>query len=114
MARARLPSVDDFLLNFLDATFLPMDPNDLLCMAWKWQRGDVSRHTGGNLAEALGRVTARTIVLPISTDMFFTVQDLRGGAGADPAASCASWIRPGAISACSVWTLATSSRSTAR
>jgi len=68
-------SVDDFLLNFLDATFLPMDPNDLLCMAWKWQRGDVSRHTGGNLAEALGRVTARTIVLPISTDMFFTVQD---------------------------------------
>jgi homoserine O-acetyltransferase len=28
-------SLDDFLLNFLDATFLPMDPNDLLCMARK-------------------------------------------------------------------------------
>jgi homoserine O-acetyltransferase/O-succinyltransferase len=30
-------SLDDFLLNFLDASFLPMDPNNLLCMAWKWQ-----------------------------------------------------------------------------
>ena len=26
--------------------FAPMDPNDLLAMAWKWQRGDVSRTTG--------------------------------------------------------------------
>lgn len=68
-------SLDDFLLNFLDATFLPMDPNDLLCMAWKWQRGDVSRHTGGDLAAALGRITAKTVVLPIGTDMFFPVQD---------------------------------------
>ena len=25
--------------------FAPMDPNDLLAMAWKWQRGDVSRTT---------------------------------------------------------------------
>ncbi len=32
------------------------DPNDLLCTAWKWQRGDVSRHTGGDLrSRVLGR-----------------------------------------------------------
>jgi homoserine O-acetyltransferase/O-succinyltransferase len=31
------------------AYFSVTDPNDLLCMAWKWQRGDVSRHTGGDL-----------------------------------------------------------------
>ena len=68
-------SLDDFVLNFLDATFLPMDPNDLLCMAWKWQRDDVSRLTGGDLAAALGRITAKTFVLPIGTDMFFPVQD---------------------------------------
>ncbi|MBN9206982.1 hypothetical protein C1M51_13680 [Methylibium sp. Pch-M] len=68
-------SVDDLMLNFLDATFLPMDPNDLLCMAWKWQRGDVSRHTGGDLAKALARITARTVVMPISTDMFFPPAD---------------------------------------
>jgi homoserine O-acetyltransferase len=69
-------SVDDFLLNLLDATFLVMDPNVLLCMAWKWQRGDVTRHTGGDLKAALGRIKARTLVMPVSTDMFFVVPDM--------------------------------------
>ncbi len=68
-------SADDFQIGFMDAYFQVMDPNDLLCMAWKWQRGDVSRHTGGDLAAALGRVTARTFVMPISEDMFFPVRD---------------------------------------
>ena len=46
-------SVDDFITNFMNGYFGVMEPNDLLCMAWKWQRGDVSRHTGGDLAKAL-------------------------------------------------------------
>ena len=54
-----------------------MDPNDLLCMAWKWQHGDVARHTGGDLAAALGRITAKTFVLPIDEYMFFPVRDCR-------------------------------------
>ena len=41
-----------------------MDRNDLLTMMWKWQRGDVARHTGGDLAAALGRITAKTFVMP--------------------------------------------------
>src|SRR6201993_2440239 len=48
-------SLDDFIINFMYAYFSVMDPNDLLCMAWKWQRGDVSRHTGGGPGAALGR-----------------------------------------------------------
>ena len=68
-------SADDFQTGFVDAYFQPMDPNDLLCMAWKWQRGDVSRLTGGDLSEALGRVTAKTFVMPISEDMFFPPRD---------------------------------------
>lgn len=63
--------VDDFMTNY----FAPMDPNNLLCMAWKWQRGDVSRHTDGDLATALGRITAKTYVMPISHDMFFPPSD---------------------------------------
>jgi homoserine O-acetyltransferase/O-succinyltransferase len=55
--------------------FAPMDPNDLLAMAWKWQRGDVSRMTGGNLAQALGRIKAKTFVMPVSHDMFFPPAD---------------------------------------
>lgn len=68
-------TTEDFLVNFMEAYFLPMDPNDLLCMAWKWQRGDVSRHTGGDLEAALGRIKARTFVMPIDEDMFFPVRD---------------------------------------
>ncbi len=66
---------EEFQERFLRATFLAMDPNALLTMAWKWQRGDVARHTGGDLAAALGRITARTFVMPIDEDMFFPVRD---------------------------------------
>ena len=59
-------SAKDFQTGFVDAYFQPMDPNDLLCMAWKWQRGDVSRLTGGDLSAALGRVTAKTFVLALA------------------------------------------------
>jgi homoserine O-acetyltransferase/O-succinyltransferase len=69
------PDMDAFLEGFLQPYFTTMDPNDLLCMAWKWQRGDVARHTGGDLAAALARITAKTFVLPISEDMFFPVRD---------------------------------------
>jgi homoserine O-acetyltransferase len=68
-------SLDDFIINFMHAYFAPMDPNDLLCMAWKWQRGDVSRHTGGDLRAALSRITAKTFVMPMSSDMFFPPAD---------------------------------------
>ena len=68
-------SMQAFLTDFLEPYFTAMDPNDLLTMAWKWQRGDVSRHTDGALAAALGRITAKTFVMPISEDMFFPVRD---------------------------------------
>ena len=68
-------SLPAFVDNFMTGYFAPMDPNDLLAMAWKWQRGDVSRNTNGDLAAALGRVKAKTYVMPISTDMFFRVDD---------------------------------------
>jgi homoserine O-acetyltransferase len=68
-------SMDDFIINFMNGYFTVMDPNDLLCMAWKWQRGDVSRHTGGDLRAALARIKAKTFVMPMSSDMFFAPAD---------------------------------------
>lgn len=68
-------SKEAFLSGFLEPYFTAMDPNDLLAMAWKWQRGDVARHAGGDLAAALGRVTAKVFVMPINEDMFFPVRD---------------------------------------
>jgi len=67
--------IREFVDTFMTGYFAPMDANDLLCMAWKWQRGDVSRHTGGDLRAALARIRAKTFVMPISHDMFFPPAD---------------------------------------
>lgn len=66
-----MSSLDDFINGVMKAYFEPMDPNVLLCEMHKWQRADVSRHTAGDLARALARVKAKTMVLPISHDGFF-------------------------------------------
>ena len=68
-------TVQAFVDTFMTGYFAPMDPNNLLSMAWKWQRGDVSRNAGGDLAAALGRIKAKTFVMPISHDMFFPPAD---------------------------------------
>ncbi|MEX2516868.1 MAG: alpha/beta fold hydrolase [Gammaproteobacteria bacterium] len=68
-------SADDFMRGFMEPYFVAMDPNNLLRMAWKWQRGDVSRHTGGDLQAALNRIKAKVYVMPIDEDMFFPPRD---------------------------------------
>src|SRR5258707_8136183 len=73
--RAGYSSLEDFMVGFWEGYFLPMDPNDLLCMAWKWQHGDVSKNTGGDLEAALGRIKAKVFVMPFEEDMFFPVRD---------------------------------------
>lgn len=79
-------SLEDFKRGFLEGYFLPMDPNNLLCQAQKWRNADVSRHTNGDLGTALGRITARTIVTAVDTDMFFPVEDCRQDAALIPGA----------------------------
>jgi homoserine O-acetyltransferase len=44
-------------------------------MGWKWRHGDVSRHANGDLKAALGRIKAKTLVVPFSHDMFFPPED---------------------------------------
>jgi homoserine O-acetyltransferase len=66
---------EEFQQNFTRLLFGLMDPNALLTMGWKWQRGDVARHTDGDLAAALGRITAKVVVMPIDNDMFFPPRD---------------------------------------
>lgn len=68
-------SAEELTEGFLQPFFQSMDPNNLLTMAWKWQRGDVSRHTDGNLAAALSSIKAKVFVMPINEDMFFPVRD---------------------------------------
>ncbi|MEW8000598.1 MAG: alpha/beta fold hydrolase [Candidatus Thiodiazotropha endolucinida] len=68
-------STEDFLAGFWENWFLPMDPNNLLCMAKKWRSGDVSQHTGGNLESALHRIKAKMLVVAFKQDMFITEAD---------------------------------------
>ena len=68
-------SLDDFVHRFWEAYFLPMDPNNLIAMGWKWRHGDASRNTDGDLSKALKRIKARTIVVAFSDDMFFPPED---------------------------------------
>jgi homoserine O-acetyltransferase len=79
-------SLDDFLTGFMEAYFLPMDPNNLLAMAWKWRRGDVGRAAGGDLSAALGRITAKVMALPIETDLFFPPDTVAAEAALIPGA----------------------------
>jgi homoserine O-acetyltransferase/O-succinyltransferase len=66
-----MSSLDDFINGVMKAYFEPMDPNVLLYEMHKWQRADVSRHAGGDLAAAMKRLKAKTFVISISHDQFF-------------------------------------------
>lgn len=81
-----MSSLDDFINGVMKAYFEPMDPNVLLCQMHKWQRADVSRHAGGDLAAALARISAKTMILPISHDMFFPPQECEADCALIPGA----------------------------
>lgn len=68
-------SADDFRQGFIRGYFSPMDPNNLITQARKWRAGDLADHTGGDLAAALGRISAQFFVVPFSEDLFFPPQD---------------------------------------
>ncbi len=69
-------TLEQFQREFTEGYHEPLDPNSLLAMAWKWQRADVARNTDGDLAAALGRITAKVYAMPISEDMFFPPRDV--------------------------------------
>jgi homoserine O-acetyltransferase len=68
-------SKEDFLKGLWENWFLPMDPNNLLCMAKKWRSGDVSKHADGDLSAALAKVTAKVFVISFEKDMFISAND---------------------------------------
>jgi homoserine O-acetyltransferase len=71
-----LASIED-VLRFSEARYRARDANDLLAMLWTWQHADVSGHSrfNGDLAAALKAITARAIVMPSATDLYFRVRD---------------------------------------
>ena len=69
-------TIEDLMIDW-EKDHLSWDGNDLLAKLRTWQAGDISANAlyGGNFAQALGAIRARAIVMPCSTDLYFTPED---------------------------------------
>lgn len=67
---------EDVLLDW-EADHVDRDANDLLAKLWTWQNGDISANEtyGGDFRKALASITAKAIVVPCSTDLYFPPED---------------------------------------
>jgi homoserine O-acetyltransferase len=70
-------TLDDFLVDYWEAMFQTRDANNLLAMIWTWQNADISANAlyDGDFARALGAITARAMIMPGATDMYFPPED---------------------------------------
>lgn len=75
--RVGFSSLEDFLVRSWEANFLRRDAHDLLASLDTWQASDISDNDiyRGDLSRALGAITARSIVMPSRTDLYFTPED---------------------------------------
>ncbi len=70
-------SLEDYLVRGWEANYLRRDPENLLAMLGVWERCDISDNEifEGDLDRALGAITAKTLVMPGRTDLYFTPED---------------------------------------
>ena len=75
--RLGLPSMEAFLAEIWEPPFLAHDANNLLAMLATWQAADISADPrfDGDLEKALAAVTAKTLVMPCRTDLYFPPED---------------------------------------
>jgi homoserine O-acetyltransferase len=69
-------TLEDFTRDW-ERDHLNWDANDLLAKIWTWQHGDISDNAiyGGDFTRALQSITARAILMPCSSDMYFVPAD---------------------------------------
>ena len=70
-------SLEDYLVRGWEGNFMRRQPEDLISMIDTWIQSDVSDNPlyQGDLGRALGAITARSIIMPSTTDLYFTVAD---------------------------------------
>ncbi|MEL6478577.1 MAG: alpha/beta fold hydrolase [Pseudomonadota bacterium] len=71
--RPRFETKEDLLAEWAREHAEDWDANDLLCMLHAWQAHDIA--AGGELSAALRRITARAIIAPCSSDLYFRPED---------------------------------------
>ena len=75
--RLGLPSLEAFLTHAWEPSFQAHDANNLLAMLATWQAADISANPqfNGDFAAALAGITARAVVMPCRTDLYFPPED---------------------------------------
>lgn len=69
-------SLEEYLQQGWEANYRRRDPHDLLAMIDTWLNCDVgSLRPDGDYTAALGQITAKTLVMAASTDLYFTPED---------------------------------------
>jgi homoserine O-acetyltransferase len=68
-------SVEDFVRGFFEGFMVPQDPNNLILQARKARGADPSG--GGDMAAALGTITAKALVVAFTGDVMFPPQDCK-------------------------------------
>lgn len=70
-------TLDDYLAGYWDALYEQRDANNIMAMTWTWIHNDISANAAfnGDLPVALGAITARTLLLPCMTDLYFRTAD---------------------------------------
>jgi homoserine O-acetyltransferase/O-succinyltransferase len=72
-------SLEDYLISGWEGNFIGRDANDLVWQLRTWFDADISANQrfDGDLRAALGAITARAVIMPSETDLYFTVEDNR-------------------------------------
>lgn len=70
-------SLEDYLVSQWETGFFRREPVNLLAHMWTWQHADISANSlyQGDFAKALGAITARSLIMPGETDLYFQIED---------------------------------------
>lgn len=83
-------SLEDYLVRGWEAGYRRRDPHDLIAMIDTWLRCDVGDTPlfQGDYPRAMAAIKARTLVMPATTDLYFTPEDCATEAELIPNARC--------------------------
>lgn len=71
------PTIEDYIVSNWEAGWIRSDANNQIWMIYTWQDGDISDNEiyGGDFEKALASITAKAIVMPCETDLYFPPED---------------------------------------